>query len=307
MNPSPPQQHGYVLLLTLVMVALVAAGTVGLTRLSLASATEAKRSEASLQRRWASISCRRVLLEQAPTLMEKRWEEAIEPEDASEDTGVTPASIDRADFRLMRDQVRLGEYVIDIRLADEQAKANVNTLLEQLEQDEAEREVEALIGASGHRLAVDLQPTTTSSKQKDAQEASHLGRVFPGFRPDAVFIQPTEELPVDAITCWGDGRLRLSLASDTALRSLLTEHMDASRLDQLLELRNERPDITVDQAMRAMSQGASQSSTARRLFTDTSTCYSMWLTIRCEHRSWHELAIYQTRGERQDHYLTYLW
>ena len=41
MNTHRPRQHGYVLLLTLVMVALVSAGTVGLTRASLASATEA--------------------------------------------------------------------------------------------------------------------------------------------------------------------------------------------------------------------------------------------------------------------------
>lgn len=307
MNPSQTRQHGYVLLLTLVMVALVAAGTVGLTRSSLASATEAKRAEASLQRRWAALSCRHVLLEQAPTFLENRWKGAIKPEEDTEVSDATPVSVDRADFRLIRQQVRLGEYVIDIRLADEQAKANVNTLMEQFGRDQATTELATLTAAMNADLVFDLKPYKADNDPDSTEQLLHLNRVFEEFQPDMMFTRGTAKLPVDTITCWGDGRLRLGLASEAALRTLLTKHLDSSRLDQLLELREERPAITVDQAMRAMSLGPSQSLPVRRLLTDTSTCYSMWLTILSEHRTWHELGIYQTRGEPQDRYLTYLW
>ena len=239
--------------------------------------------------------------------MENRWEEAIEPEEDVEDGDATPVPVDRAGLRVIRHQVRLGEYVIDIRLADEQAKANVNTLLEQFDHDQAATELATLIGASTSGLVIDLKPYTATNEQPNGGSILHLNRVFNNFQPGIVFTQRSEQLPVDTITCWGDGRLRLGLASDMALRTMLAEHLDSSRLDQLLVLRDERPAITVDQAMRAMSLGPSHSSPVRRLLTDSSACYSMWLTIRSQHRAWHELEIHQTRGEPQDRYLTYLW
>lgn len=307
MKSLSARQHGYVLLLTLVMVALVAAGTVGLTRTSLASATEAKQAEASLQRRWAAISCRRVLLDQAPTLIENRWEEAIEPDESIDGNGALQVLPDRESMRVIRGQVRLGEYVIDLRLSDEQAKVNVNALLAEFDAGEAARQIELLMGSLNADLTVDLRPVVAPREPEETGEIQSFERVFSDFRPERIVTQNTDQNPIDTLTCWGDGRLRLALASDETLRTLLTDHLDADRLEQLLELRKERPGITVDQAMRAMTLGPSQSSPIRRLLTDQSTCYSMWLTIRSEHRAWHELGLYNTGGEPQERYLTYLW
>lgn len=301
------RQQGYVLLLTLVMVALVVAGTVGLTRTSLARATEAKRAERDLQRRWATISCRRVLLERAPQLFEQRWQDAIEANNTDADTSwVQP---DRRSMRVVTRQITLGDLTIDVRLADEQAKLNVNALLSESEPRETSGLVDTLVSTSpGYRFTVDLKPTAYDDSSE--QRVHTLERIFKGFDPGLLFNNlrtNNEDLSIDAVTCWGDGKLRLALASDEALRLLLSPHMDSTRLEHLLELRDERPDITVDRAMRALALGPSQSGPVRRLLTDKSTCYSLWLTVRSKQRTSYRLDIFQTQGDSQQRNMTYLW
>jgi len=313
-----------VLLLTLVMVALVAAGTVGLTRTSLASATEAKRAERELQRRWAVTSCRRVLLEQAPTLIEQRWQASIETEDADDKIDALHTPLDRDNMRLVKGQVRLGGFTIDIRLADEQAKPNVNALLAEFDQEEASRLIDTLANAQSHRLPVELKPTKYDVQPTGDVQVRTLERVFKGFDPRLIFDERYSGgtsggtsggssggggggLPVDHVTCWGDRRLRLALACDEALRLLLSPYIDTTRMERLLELRNERPGITVDQAMRALLLGPAQSSPVRGLLADRSNCYSLWLTVRSEQRTWYELDIWQTQGPPEERHLTYLW
>jgi hypothetical protein len=326
MNSTQPQQHGYILLLTLVMVALVAAGTVGLTRTSLASATQAKRAESELQRRWATLSSRRVLLDEAPSLIESRWQHATEVDDLEAQADAIPVSLNRESFRVINRSIRLGEYAIEVRLADEQAKINVNTLLSEFDREEASRLIDTLVRAGSQHLVVDLQPLIDSDTPRGRGRIQTLERVFKGFDPEQVFGGSGYEVRttsgggdgttsgggaggggLDAVTCWGDGRLRLGLATDEALRVLLAPYIDTTRLERLLELRDERPDITVDQALRALSLGPTDATPVRRLLTDRSTCYSLWLTVRSEQRTWHELGILQPQGGTQERYLTYLW
>ena len=58
-------RSGYVLIMTLVMIVLVALSMIALTRFSLARAVNAVDAQAKLQRKWGSISCRKIFLVEA--------------------------------------------------------------------------------------------------------------------------------------------------------------------------------------------------------------------------------------------------
>ncbi len=308
MKSTQNRQHGYVLLLTLVMVTLVAAGTMGLTRTSLAAATEAKRAELDLQRRWAVVSCKRVLLEHAPQMFEQKWESLIGPgESDAESSKYTP--LEREQVRVLAWQIVLGDLNINLRLSDEQAKLNVNAMLADHDPNQASMLIDTLTSTStGIPLDVDLRPMDDSDES--LEQVPTLERVFRNFDPSLMFDDISTDkmtLPVDAVTCWGDQRLRLSLASDEVLRLLLEPHLDATRLEHLIQIRAERPDITVDRAIRALSLSPSQSRPVRNLLADQSNCYALWITVSSEQRSWYSLDVHQMAGNPGTRNLTYLW
>src|SRR5688500_19347843 len=102
---TPPPRRGYVLLLVLVVLAVTAAALAGVSRMSLRKALHARRAEEELQRRWAVVSCRSVLLPKAEAVLSR----------AEKQTGATGE---------VRRDVRFGGQDLTLVFGDEQAKAN---------------------------------------------------------------------------------------------------------------------------------------------------------------------------------------
>src|SRR4051812_49740737 len=107
-----PHRRGYILLTTLALLVLSSTLLVTLARSSILRSLEAKQSHQDLQRRWGQISCQRALLPHAETILlnhEKRYQRP---------------------FATLSSTVQLGALEFNLTLADEQAKANVNALLD---------------------------------------------------------------------------------------------------------------------------------------------------------------------------------
>src|SRR3954464_12541558 len=121
-RPHRRPRHGYALLLVLFVMALAATAMAAVCRMSLEKTMQASRAEGDLQRRWAVITCRSVLLPKAEAIIARSKE---------------PAS------QVAR-EVRLNGQPLTLIFSDEQAKANVNLLYAQGGLSGAEREVRAI-------------------------------------------------------------------------------------------------------------------------------------------------------------------
>src|SRR5438132_1522253 len=102
-------RRGYVLLLVLFVIALAATAMAAVCRMSLAKSLHASRAAADLQRRWAVLTTRSVLLPQAEAILAKPGEPVSE----------------------VRREIQLGGQSFTLIFGDEQAKANVNLLYAQ--------------------------------------------------------------------------------------------------------------------------------------------------------------------------------
>src|SRR5688572_16761712 len=105
------RHRGYVLIVTLGVLVLAATVMVGVGRAAIAHALAARQAQDDLQRRWAIASCRAIVLPFAEQLL-------VDQEHKQQ----RPVPVHRA-------QIHLGNVALDLTLADEQAKANVNWLL----------------------------------------------------------------------------------------------------------------------------------------------------------------------------------
>src|SRR4051812_5359020 len=120
MRRRPEQSRGYVLLLTLLMLAVAAAALAGACRTALRKAVLAARAQEDLQRRWGVVSCRAALLPKAERVLA-----------SSPDRTAAEARLD----------VTLGGRPITLVFGDEQAKANVSLLYALGKRDGADRAV----------------------------------------------------------------------------------------------------------------------------------------------------------------------
>src|SRR4051812_9485412 len=107
-----PQRRGYILLTTLALLVLSSTLLVTLARQTIQRSGEARQSQEDLQRRWGQISCQRALLPHAEAIL------------------LNQEKLHQRAFATYRAQIQLGPQSFEIILADEQAKTNVNALLD---------------------------------------------------------------------------------------------------------------------------------------------------------------------------------
>src|SRR3954470_8830707 len=189
------RQRGYALLLVLFVMALAATAMAAVCRMSLEKTMQASRAEGDLQRRWAVITCRSVLLPKAEAIIARSKE---------------PAS------QVAR-EVRLNGQPLTLIFSDEQAKANVNLLYAQGGLSGAEREVRAIVQASNAPVTVELRTIPGRGKTFGTANANDDDPLaFEGFAqicarqttPASLLAAPRgiAAAPVTAgLTCWGDG------------------------------------------------------------------------------------------------------
>ena len=297
----PTRHRGYTLLLTLLLLAIMAASVAALARTSLEAALEASDGERNLKRRWAALSAQQVLADLGPRILARRFAEYVATQDPSQ--AVHP--IEEAPPSTIQDSVALGGLEIEFVFTDEQARFNFNRALLDADGDVhiAQRR---LADSFARHLPGVLDGATVALRPLDEDLAFSLdlprlpspGSVFESNGPGSTtLITSGSEIKPDwasHLTTWGNGQLRLNLASDPALRILCEPMLAPDEIETLLDFRGETPAVTVLQLLRWLPLRAAQRAWLRQRLTDASSTYSLRMTIHDGQRRWERLAVIET-------------
>ena len=284
------QPRGYVLILTLGLLALAATLLVGVARASLRHAVAAREAVDALQRRIGVRSCQSVVLPHAGDILirQEQWRKA-------------PVAV-------VRRSVNLGEQRFDLVVADEQAKANVNALIERSPDGAASR-LRELLEPTGVARAVRLRQAPLGS----------FGDVFDGV--------PVETLAggrggrpaaLDLVTCWGNGSINAGRAPESVLRIASNPALGQNEVAQLLQLRQNRfkgvsagdlsvPVGPVERITKLFSQSNAPGSRTSGGLTVGSSCFSLWVIVRDGRRAWEYFAVRDESDPQRVQARSFVW
>jgi type II secretory pathway component PulK len=271
--------RGYVLLLVMLVLAIAAAAMAGVCRMSLEKAVQAGRAESDLQRQWAVITCRAVLLPKAEALLNHGGNSVNE----------------------IRRSIQLSGKSYTLVFGDEQAKANVNLLYAKSGLSGAEREVRAIVGSSGAPVPVELRPIPgigLSFGTPDAPDDQQLP-AFETFQqmlgpvaPD-ILIATRGNNPslASQLTCWGDGALNFRRASPEATRAVLSADLAKGDISRLLDARAKDPQADLADLVDTLELSPAKLERVETLLSDQSACHSLWIISDSNERTRYDLSI----------------
>jgi hypothetical protein len=305
--------RGYVLLLTLMLLAIAAAALAGACRAALQKAVLATRAQDDLQRRWGVVSCRAALLPKAERVL--------------------AASGDRTSPEA-RVEVTLGGRPMALVFGDEQAKANVNLLYALGHRDGADRAVRGVVGTIGADLRVELRPILIQAPDNDLSEPEQpkhplqanrdeqelldfevqpvfeaWGQIFPGAKPTALLRRRgTPPSVAGSLTCWGDGTANVRRASSETLLRVCDGVLRSAEVRKLIAARDKDPDFDLWEVMDTLKLPDDRYDNAEQLLTDRSSCFSLWIVTRGGGgREWYDLAVSELAGGTGAGVKTFSW
>lgn len=301
------QSRGYVLLMTLMLLPVVVLVMAGIARLSVQKAIGAQDAAEDLQRRWAQISCRSAFLARAEQILERAERQTEGP--------VSEAQVNFA----------LGRQRVAVILSDEQAKANLNTVLVTRGTDAATQSLHRLLrdGPEISGLRVALQPAPAMPDLLGAPATPRLGghataamlgsygQVFDRCTPAALLgdvstvpgaqFSGQPQRAISHFTLWGGGQINLRRASRAALLEHLVGVLGPSEVERLLQLRTEHPGLTARMAISALALSKERQEAALGLLSDFSNCHGLWIVIQDQRRRHYEFVAGSAGGRRAAH------
>jgi hypothetical protein len=313
-----------VLVLTLGVLVLAATLMASTGRAAILRAAQARRDAEALQRKWAWLSVRDAALPRAERILA-----GVEVRTRR----VTPAYLET---------VSLGGLVIEVGVADEQAKASVNWLIESEGRGVAESRLRGALAGTGlvNRVrltaAVDVPPPPPASRVQPTSSAlfepppavvrpwvSGWGQVLEGYEPRAVIGHVVGRVSADdLLTCWGSGHINIRRAPEPALRLMLGQTLSAAEISRLVGVREALlrpggaevlraaggPEAVMRMPVRRLLAAAGVDSKPNMPpMTEVSGCHSVRVVIRDGHRSWHHLSVREQAPGETARVQTFIW
>ncbi len=281
-------QRGVILLLVLVAILVVGVALTTTARRSLLASTAAIDAQQSLQRRWGVVSCRQTILRQAEGVFSE-----IEGSRADTRRSQTPF------VAMVSDRVLLGGQNFDLIIADEDAKANLNSIYHSAGLSQCEQAATTLIGPFDRRM-LQLRPETPSAATPKPRSAGRLGDQ--GEVPtDTNFLQAPaafrswgeifDLVAMNAIagddrqlaaltrrmTLFGRGRMNVFRASDEAVLavcgSVVQDGLGRRLLERMRQSSLRDIALVLDQVVTNVEDRAR----LKQLFANGSSCFSLWI------------------------------
>jgi hypothetical protein len=298
-----PQRRGYILLTTLALLVLSSTLLVTLARSSILRSLEAKQSHQDLQRRWGQISCQRALLPHAETILinhEKRYQHP---------------------FSTLRATIQLGAQEFNLVLADEQAKTNVNALLDLSDKSRTESQLRTTFSnlAAQIRLHTSTPPTSApTTRPVLPRYLTSLGQIFDSTPPQNLstprFDRPA---PADLLTLWTDGQLNIRRCSPAAVALLDNSTLTQLDIRRLIEARdalyskNPPPPsaapLPAEPIRRLLIQAQIPPTKSNLHLTSSSKSHSLWIIVRDPRRQWYSLAVLDRGDEDHPRSYSFTW
>lgn len=269
-------QSGFVLILVLLALVILATVMVISGRRACQLALLAQARQEELQLKWGVISCRSALLPLAEYLIQSGREDPRRRPTAR----ACRLTLSGMDFRMV--------------LADEQAKANVNTLFRR--RGESVSTVLTDLQLNNYcPLPVMLRPARLQGGRQPGEPAYAYSTPdhFLAYRSprELVNVDQAENGPLARLTCWSDGRLNYLGADQASLRAVLEGLVDEQEMAALTRFRQENPDATVEEAFARLQLKPERAAVLRQYLTDFSTCFSLWIVAQGRVRQWYRLYI----------------
>jgi hypothetical protein len=274
-----------VLLLTLGIIALAAMALAGFARQSLTMALDARLAHEEAQRRWGEASCRRILLDRAEELLARQ----VTLDQKGQPQLPAPSYL-AATFKL-------GGLEFNVLLADENAKVNLNVILDRKPEQLQQLTQTLCANPNLHTPQLALRPSAPRDGAKPRFESWGQVYDFTSSSDSLTAIGGICEATLDA-TCWGDGKINATRANDLALRAVAGLVLNAQESGELLKARRQWKGSSTEDLLRQLDLRASKLNQLRRLLGDQSSCHSLWTRIEAPQRTWSTLAVSggDTRG-----------
>ena len=292
-------RRGYVLLVTLALLVLSSTLLVAIGRAAAHHALQAQLEQSELQRRWGTISCREATLpyaEQILVLTEQQEAHAA-PE--------------------VRATVQLGPDHFTLVIADEQAKANVNLVIDQAGEQAAEDRIRQALSGGGLGNDFRLRPailfddsSAPATQPAIAQLIRGPGQMFDSVTPDQLInARPGITAPMQMLTCWGNGSLNILRANRDAMRCALGHTLSELEISRLLAVQAgimkptnashdstaAKPAANTDAIGTLLARAQIDPGKRNRLsIAVCSSCHSVWIIEQDPKRQWNSLWISDT-------------
>jgi hypothetical protein len=309
-----------VLVMTLGLLMLAATLLVTIGRASTRRVLQARLEERELQRRWATVSSRNAILPFAGDMLARQ--EAVRGRPMPTYT----------------ESIVLNQQRISLIISDEQAKANVNLLLERSDKLRAEAALREALAGSGLGNSIFLRPEPSARAEVAPQVRgggsappgppnwfSGFGQILSNVGPDRL-IPGGPLAPASQITCWGSGAVNLMRVSEPALRLAGAPALTTIEADRLIDARNkafgpttvkkqptplfrsEQQATTPDAVGRLLAQARVDPKTRLNLaLTSTSTCYSLWVVGRDGRRADYRLFVMDSSNPQSPRIEAFAW
>ncbi|MFW5683055.1 MAG: hypothetical protein ACOC1G_08635 [Phycisphaeraceae bacterium] len=302
--------RGFALLMVLVLVMVAGVALAGLANRSLNRGVQAASDVEAVQRRWAVTSARATLLDRTDVLI--REAEHRDPETRSQrengasqgDQADAPSVVYHQPMRRIELRTELAGHRYHVVITDEQAKANVNTMVAQHDRGGAQMRLDDLLRQRvGPAFSQDIGVRLRTHRHDRSGESENpytdlvsYDQIFARQAPDRLLLpdDPRRGL-TDAVTCWGNGRLHFRRTPDDILDAVCNGPLPRSTVRALLDAREQQPTRSLDETLKSIASfDEDERQRIRQWITDASSTYGLWIVADNGQRKRRYLAVTRT-------------
>jgi hypothetical protein len=279
------KRPGIVLLFVLVSLVIAATALVSVARQSYRMGTDALRARRELQQKWGPASLNRAMLPVATTIFEER------------DKTARKARLPAPSPELLGDIV-LGDVQFQFVLADEDARANVNSLYHFSDRESAAKAVQELSSAIGAvalngetesvgadrmvrpaRRQLGATANTDAESERSEEDASRTapiafrswGQVF-----DLSRVSNLQQV-TRRLTCWGSEAINVRRAEEETAVEVAGLIMGRPAARRMITDFKKSPANQIRRTIDRYSTNAQHRLQLKRLLSESSMCYSLWV------------------------------
>ena len=282
------RSRGYILPMALSLIAMAAIVLAQVCRQTMRQSLAASQDARELQVRWGMRSCQATFLPQAEAILAAGEKAAHQP------------------LPSVQTQVQLGGCRFELLVADETAKANLNTLYRRHDLTAVEEAARSAARSSNSSVQVRLRPMNRDLSpalgEKLPPAFGSFGQVF----DEAAVASPLAiRSAAGDLTCWGGGKLNWRRASAAALEQVL--HGNRQAADRIVSLRQAAASGTPLTLAAALQLAPELKKTANLWFTEKSDAQSLWITCGDPSHPAAWLAVRETHSNGRSQVTNFSW
>jgi type II secretory pathway pseudopilin PulG len=256
-----PRRQGFVLLMTLFVLAIVGLLLISLANHSMVAATDAVSLRKETEQKWAQASCQRFVLNNLDNLLSQEGEDGKRIPLAQAQLGFV-----------------LNDTAFDILVEDESSKLGVNFLFENAGRMKASQIIREYTSTDS-KLIVDLSP-------QESEDTTVVNDVFEGwgqvFSIPSTKARESSSLIFNAtreLTCWSK-RINIKTAEDHVLRDAVELVAGGGIASQLIDARSSNPSSSLSEMIQATGASERQIQELGGILSDRSWCQSITIQSR---------------------------